>query len=127
MAGVVIDGMQATHEELEQWGAWVRSSGVGGSVQSIHSVPRFDMFSITDGRAQLLDCAVAQLGRRDLIAAGAIRHYFVAERSYRDIGALLKISHSRARSIKDAGVAWIDGRLTDNAWLEKIEEKLGVY
>lgn len=127
MVGVVADGVQATHEELERWGAWVRSlSGIGGGLKSSLAEQRFTLVRIDDGRAQLLDCAVAQLGRRSSAACAAVRYYFVNEMSYRDMGTMLDVSHSKARMEKDVGVAWIDGRLSDGDWCEAIEKKLGI-
>ena len=101
---------------LEQWGKWAASGKVkniapgtlagltGSTVKAAY---------ILDEDAEVIDRIVARLKFKDPEMGEAICYYFINKRSIRDIAKMMKLSKHKADKMITAGIAWIDGCLSE--------------
>jgi hypothetical protein len=114
------DPFEDTKWTLEQWAAWVRMGGIAlgntsvlaGMIQEVKDSSSV-LCSITDDEAIVVDMAIARLGTRDEEMAKVTKGYFLWRCNYSTVSQLLKIDRKKVARLVDAGVAWIDGVLSD--------------
>lgn len=104
---------------LGQWGLWSRSSGLrlgytspllrilNDNVEQSHG-PRLSCL-ISDELAALVDAAVCELGRGQVLVARALWLHYVRGQTTVDMAEALGCTRQMAAQLRDHGVMWVDG------------------
>jgi len=109
--------MQIEHsliDELYEWGWWAQdcpSRSLNYPSKSNFTVvkTKSSSINITDDRAIEIDRAIAHLFNGDDVLIKVLKLHFVCGFSYRDIGKITCVSHTKAKNIIDNSVSWLEG------------------